>query len=105
MSSNETGSYHHERRYVIFNTSETGSIDFSQVLETSVDTLRLNSGSTQTFVKYEGGKSGSMPSSVSALSTKGNELTWFQMRDILTGSAWSFPTPGEDSTTEWDETI
>ena len=29
-----------DRRWVIFNTSETGSIDFSQVCETSVNTLR-----------------------------------------------------------------
>ena len=27
------------RKYVIFNTSETGSINFSQVMETSVNTL------------------------------------------------------------------
>ena len=36
------------RKFVIFNTSETGSINFSQVLETSVETLRLNvSGSNK----------------------------------------------------------
>ena len=53
------------RRWVIFNTSETGSIDFSQVMETSSDTLSLNLSGSQTFVKYEG----SQPSSVTALSS------------------------------------
>ena len=38
----------------INNTSETGSIDFSQVMETSTDTLRFNLSGSQTFVKFEG---------------------------------------------------
>ena len=71
------------RRWVVFNTSETGSIDFSQVLQSSADTLRLNLSGSQTFVKYEG----SQPSSVAGLSTKSNEYTHSEMLGILTGSA------------------
>ena len=70
------------RKYVIFNTSETGSIDFSQVMETSVNTLRLNISGSQTFVKYEG----SQPSSVAGLSSKSNEYTHTQILNVLTGS-------------------
>ena len=73
------------RKYVIFNTSETGSIDFSQVMETSVNTLRLNLSGSQTFVKYEG----SQPSSVAGLSSKSEEYTHSQISTILTGSDWS----------------
>ena len=73
------------RKYVIFNTSETGSIDFSQVMETSVNTLRLNLSGSQTFVKYEG----SQPSSVAGLSSKSNEYTHSQILNVLTGSEWS----------------
>ena len=73
------------RKYVIFNTSETGSIDFSQVMETSVNTLRLNISGSQTFVKYEG----SQPSSVAGLSSKSNEYTHTQILNVLTGSEWS----------------
>ena len=73
------------RKYVIFNTSETGSIDFSQVMETSVNTLRLNLSGSQTFVKYEG----SQPSSVAGLSSKSNEYTHEQILNVLTGSEWS----------------
>ena len=72
------------RKYVIFNTSETGSIDFSQVMETSVNTLRLNLSGSQTFVKYEG----SQPSSVAGLSSKSNEYTHTQILNVLTGSEW-----------------
>ena len=72
------------RRWVIFNTSETGSIDFSQVMETSSDTLSLNLSGSQTFVKYEG----SQPSSVASLSSKSQEYTHSEILNILTGSAW-----------------
>jgi hypothetical protein len=40
------------RRYLIIPTSITGSINFTQVLETSIDTLRLSVDETKTFVKY-----------------------------------------------------
>ena len=41
------------RRWLVIPTSITGSIDFDQVLESSVETLRLSIDGTQTFVKYE----------------------------------------------------
>ena len=72
------------RKWVIFNTSETGSIDFSQVLETSAETLRLNLSGSRTFVKYET----DMPSSVSALTTKTSEYTHTEIRNLLSGSEW-----------------
>tara|TARA_Y100000004_G_scaffold49759_1_gene54747 strand:- start:1556 stop:1816 length:261 start_codon:yes stop_codon:yes gene_type:complete len=72
------------RRWVIFDTSETGSIDFSQVLENSADTLRLNISGSKTFVKYEG----SQPSSVSSLSSKSDEYTHSEILNVLTGSEW-----------------
>ena len=73
------------RRWVIFNTSETGSIDFSQVMQTSTGSLRLNLSGSQTFVKYEG----SMPSSVSSLSSKSEEYSHSAILNILTGSEWT----------------
>ena len=72
------------RKWVIFNTSETGSINFSQVMETSVNTLRTNNSGSKTFVKYEG----SQPSSVAGLSSKSDEYTHTQILNVLTGSEW-----------------
>ena len=72
------------RKYVILNTSETGSINFSQVMETSVNTLRTNISGSKTFVKYEG----SQPSSVAGLSSKSDEYTHTQILNVLTGSEW-----------------
>ena len=72
------------RRWVIFNTSETGSIDYSQVMETSSQTLRLNISGSKTFVKYEGDQ----PSSVTSLSSKSEEYTHQEILNVLTGSEW-----------------
>ena len=44
------------RQYVIINSEDVDNIDFSQVQETSVETLRWNKDNTKTFVKYEGYK-------------------------------------------------
>tara|TARA_R110002167_G_scaffold29648_1_gene98910 strand:+ start:347 stop:580 length:234 start_codon:yes stop_codon:yes gene_type:complete len=40
--------------YVILNTSDVSSIDFSQIKESSVDTLRYNKDGTKTYVKFTG---------------------------------------------------
>tara|TARA_Y100000310_G_scaffold55056_1_gene50485 strand:- start:1204 stop:1446 length:243 start_codon:yes stop_codon:yes gene_type:complete len=69
------------RKYVIINTSETGSIDFSQVNETSVDTLRFNLSGSQTFVKFDG-------ETPSFLDGK-TQYSHSEILTILTGSAWS----------------
>ena len=42
------------RKYTIITKEEVVSIDFSQVLETSANTLRYNNDGTKTFVKFEG---------------------------------------------------
>ena len=122
------------RKYVIFDTTESGSIQFnepatynasgsilteataSEVLETGVTTLRLSVDGSKTFVKYdrapaqvevlyeEGDNipSGSsvgdvktaaadeeeVPVSVAGLSSKSEEYTHSEIRNILTGSEW-----------------
>ena len=72
------------RDFMIFNTSETGSIDFNDVAETSIDTLRLNVSGSRTFVKWNG----DIPTSVSSLTTKEGPYTHQQILTILTGSEW-----------------
>lgn len=42
------------KTYVIIVASEVANVDFSQVQETSADTLRYSLDGTKTFVKFEG---------------------------------------------------
>jgi hypothetical protein len=73
------------RNYMILSTSETGSVDFSQVLETSSQTLRLSVDESLTFVKWEG----DTPSSVSSLSTKEGPYTHSEILSILSTEIWT----------------
>ena len=41
------------RKYVIINADEVDSVNFSQVDETSADTVRYNVANSQTFVKFD----------------------------------------------------
>ena len=41
-------------KYVIYNMENVDTIDFTQVLEDSVDTLRLSVNETKTVLKFEG---------------------------------------------------
>ena len=78
------------RRYIIFEVSEIDTIDFSQVLETSVDTVRKSVDETLTFVKWEG----STPSFVSSLSTTQGPYTHTEILSVLSTETWT-PSGGD----------
>ncbi len=61
------------RQFMIFNVSELNNIDFSQVLETSSETVRKSVDNTKTFVKWDGE---TIPSSVDNLTTKEGPYTY-----------------------------
>ena len=77
------------RRFVIFNVTELPLIDFNQVYETSIDTVRKSVDETQTFVKYDMPQ----PSSVAALTAKSQEYTYDEFLTILAGPEWTDPNP------------
>jgi len=74
------------RQFMIFNVSELGTVDFTQVLETSQDTVRRSVNGTKTFVKWEGE---SIPSSVNNLTTKEGPYTYTEIKTILSGVEWT----------------
>jgi hypothetical protein len=76
------------RKYVIFNVSELDKIDFNEVQETSVDTIRKSVDETLTFVKYDGDI---MPSSISSLTTKQRPYTQTEILEILNTTEWTNP--------------
>ena len=43
-----------DRKYVIIDSSEVSSIDFSQVMQTSLDSLRYKIDGSQALVKFTG---------------------------------------------------
>jgi len=71
-------------RYMIVLVSEVDEVDFSQVFETSPDTLRISVDGLKTFFKWEG----ETPSSIEALSYKEGEFTHTEILNILNSPEW-----------------
>lgn len=78
-----------DRRFVIFDVTELPLIDFTQVYETSIDTVRKSVDGTKTFVKYDLPQ----PSSVANLTTKSVEYTYNEILEILNTPEWTVPFP------------
>jgi hypothetical protein len=73
---------------MIFNVSELNQIDFAQVLETSIDTVRKSVDQTKTFIKWDGI---TIPSSVESLTTKEGPYTYEEILTILSTEEWTNP--------------
>jgi hypothetical protein len=71
-------------RYVIFNYAEVDKIDFNQVFETSIETLRLTQDGLLTFVKWIGDE----PECVSSLTSKSIIYNHKEMLEILDQPEW-----------------
>lgn len=78
------------REFMIFAVSELDQIDFTQVLETSIDTVRKSVDGLKTFVKWDGL---TIPSSVDSLTTKEGPYTYNEILTILATPEWSDPNP------------
>jgi len=74
------------RKFMILNVSELELIDFTQVSETSIDTVRKSIDGAKTFVKWE---SEEIPSSVLSLTTSEGPYTYDEISIILNGPEWT----------------
>ena len=72
-------------QYMIFNVSELNTINFDEVLETSIDTVRKSVNETKTFVNWEG----DMPTCVQNLTTSEGPYTYDEIYAILFTEEWT----------------
>ena len=79
-----------DREFMIFDRTELPNVNFSEVMETSEETVRKSVDGTKTFVKWDGD---TVPPSVEALATKQGPYTYDQMLDILATPEWTDPNP------------
>ena len=77
-----------DRKFMIFNVSELNEIDFTQVEETSIDTVRKSIDETKTFVKWNGSTT---PECVNNLTTKQGPYTYDEILTILSTEEWTGP--------------
>jgi hypothetical protein len=81
-----------QRNFAIFSLTEIDKINFTQVLETSADTLRKSVDGTKSFIKWDG----EQPEFVSTLETLEGPYTYTEILEILSGPEWSAPMPMEE---------
>jgi hypothetical protein len=81
---------YNNREFMIFSVTELPTIDFNEVKETSIDTVRKSVDGTKTFIKWDGE---TIPSSVENLTTKEGPYTYEEMIVILATEEWTDPNP------------
>jgi hypothetical protein len=77
---------YNQRQFMIFNTEELSQIDFTEVCETSIETVRKSLDKTKTFVKWDEEQT---PISVASLTTKEGPYTYEEILNILSTPEWS----------------
>ena len=75
--------------YIIIDMTEVSLVDFSQVLQTSEETLRLSVDEYQTVLKWEGDE----PSFVTNLSSYDGPYTHSEILAIMATPEWTDPNP------------
>ena len=73
------------RQYMIFPVSKLHKIDFTQVHETSAETVRKSVDESKTFVKWDG----DVPSCLSDVADKEGPYTHTEIVEILSSPFWS----------------
>ena len=76
-----------QHEFMIFNVSELNTIDFTQVHETSEDTVRKSIDGLKTFVKWDG----DTPECVVNLTTKEGPYTYDEILTIMATKEWTDP--------------
>jgi len=77
------------RKYLIIPTSELPKVDFSQVRETSAETVRKSVDETKTFIKWDGDTS--PPSFILNLTGTEGPYTKEEILTILATDVWTSP--------------
>lgn len=75
--------------YIIIDMTEVSLVDFSQVLQTSEETLRLSVDEYQTVLKWEGDE----PSFVANLISYDGPYTHSEILAIMATPEWTDPNP------------
>jgi hypothetical protein len=76
-----------ERTFLIIPVSELSKVDFTQVLETSPDTVRKSVDETKTFIKWDGDQ----PLFIGELIGSEGPYTYGEILDILGTPEWTNP--------------
>jgi len=75
--------------YLIIPSTEVPKVDFSQICETSAETLRFSVDQTKTFIKWDG----EVPTFIVDILDAEGPYTNSEILEILSGPEWTPPLP------------
>jgi hypothetical protein len=75
------------REYLIIPSTEVSKVNFSQVCETSTETLRFSVDQTKTFIKWDG----EAPTFIVDILDAEGPYTNSEILEILSGPEWTPP--------------
>jgi hypothetical protein len=73
------------RNYLIILVTELSKVDFEQVCETSVETVRKSTDESKTFIKWDGDE----PSFLNSLEGKEGPYNYAEIIEILNSEEWT----------------
>lgn len=76
-----------DRNYLVIPVSELPKVDFTQIMESSEQTVRKSVDGTKTFIKWEGDP----PEFISSIVGAEGPYTYTEILTILDGLEWSTP--------------
>ena len=79
---------YNDRQFIIFPVTEISKVDFTQILETSEETVRKSVNGTKTFLKWD---TEEQPSFISTLTGTEGPYTYEEILEILSIEEWSSP--------------
>lgn len=79
---------YNDRQFIIFPVTEISKVDFTQILETSEETVRKSVDGTKTFVKWD---TEEPPAFISTLTGTEGPYTYEEILEILSTEEWSSP--------------
>jgi len=79
---------YNDRQFIIFPVTEISKVDFTQILETSEDTVRKSVDQTKTFIKWD---TEEQPAFIDTLLNIEGPYTYDEIVDILATEEWTLP--------------
>lgn len=76
-----------DKMYIVMNSSEIGKINFTQIDESSEETLRKSLNLSKTLIKW----SGEQPEFISTLSEYAGPYDHASILTVLSGTEWTNP--------------
>jgi len=79
---------YNDRQFIIFPVTEISKVDFTQILETSEDTVRKSVDGTKTFIKWD---TEEQPAFIDTLLNTEGPYTYDEILVILSTKEWTLP--------------